>query len=274
MPFTKPFNMKRMYLRIKAAKLLIKLGRLIQSSAVVVMRPDDLVEFSRRHYFKPTNVQGWSDVQMVNSGLSTQEQSLLDKSNVKKGRMLLLGVGGGREAIPLAKMGFEVTGIDFIPQMVERAKENAEKNGVKISGLVQEISKLDLPENTFDIAWLSAAMYSCVPTLKRRVNMLKKINYSLKPGSCFMLGFLWNPNEHISSKSFLIKKLIACLTLGNLNYERGDILRFNLEFIHTFSSIDELKAEIIQSGSELVDIQIIDGKEFAGAIVKKPLENG
>jgi len=89
-----------------------------------------------------------------------------------------------------------------------------------------------------------------------------------------MLGFLWNPNEHISSKSFLMKKLIACLTLGNLNYERGDILRFNLEFIHTFSSIDELKAEIIQSGSELVDIQIIDGKEFAGAIVKKPLENG
>ncbi|MBU4267950.1 MAG: class I SAM-dependent methyltransferase [Acidobacteria bacterium] len=259
-----------MHPRIAIAKFLLKLGRFIQSSAVVVMRPNDLVEFSRRHYFKPANVQGWCDDQLVNSGFSTLEHSLLDKINVNKGRLLLLGLGGGREAIPLAKMGFEVTGVDFIPQMVEQAMANAKQNGVEISGVVQEISKLDLPENAFDIAWLSAAMYSCVPTRKRRGDMLKRIAKALRPGGYFVFGFFWNPKADVSSKSVFLKKMVAWLSLGNLQYEKGDMLRFNLEFIHAFTAIEELKMEIIKGGFELIDIQAIDGNEFAGAIARKP----
>jgi len=259
-----------MHPRIAIAKFLLKLGRFIQSSAVVVMRPNDLVEFSRRHYFKPANVQGWCDDQLVNSGFSTLEHSLLDKINVNKGRLLLLGLGGGREAIPLAKMGFEVTGVDFIPQMVEQAMANAKQNGVEISGVVQEISKLDLPENAFDIAWLSAAMYSCVPTRKRRGDMLKRIAKALRPGGYFVFGFFWNPKADVSSKSVFLKKMVAWLSLGNLQYEKGDMLRFNLEFIHAFTAIEELKMEIIKGGFELIDIQAIDGNAFAGAIARKP----
>ncbi|MCJ7525553.1 MAG: class I SAM-dependent methyltransferase [Candidatus Aminicenantes bacterium] len=260
-----------MHLRIKVAKLLIKIGRLIQSSTVAVMRPDDLVKFSQQHYANPNNIQGWCDDQVVNSGLSILEQSLLEKININKGRLLLLGLGGGREAIPLAKIGFEVTGVDFIQQMVERAKENAQKSGVKITGLVQEISKLDLPENAFDIIWLSAAMYSCVPTRKRRLAMLRRIIKSLNPGGYFVFGFLWNPKADISAKSVFLKKMIAWLSLGNLHYEKGDMLRFNLEFIHAFTSTEELKVEIMQGGFKLVDIQIIDKNEFAGAIARKPM---
>jgi 2-polyprenyl-3-methyl-5-hydroxy-6-metoxy-1,4-benzoquinol methylase len=132
----RPNRVNLMHPRIKIAKFLIRTGRFIQSAAVAVMRPNDLVEFSRRHYFKPDNVQIWCDEQLVNSGFSTLEQSLLDKISINQGQMLLLGLGGGREAIPMAKMGFEVTGVDSVPQMVERAKENAKKNGVRISCLV------------------------------------------------------------------------------------------------------------------------------------------
>lgn len=259
-----------MHLRIKAAKLLIKTGRFIQSAAVVVMRPNELVEFSRQNYAKQSAVQGWSDSRFVSSGLSPQEQTLLDKTKMNKGRLLLLGVGGGREAIPLAKMGFEVTGVDFIPEMVERAKENAKKSGVEISGLVQEISQLDIPEQSFDLAWLSAAMYSCIPTRKRRGDMLKRIGRTLKPGGCFVLGFLWNPRDSVSKKKSLFRKIIAWLTWGNLNYEDGDTLRFNLEFIHTFTRIEDLKAEIVRGGFELIDIQTSDESEFAGAVARKP----
>ena len=257
--------------RIKAARLLIKTGRFIQSTAVAVMRPHDLIEFSRQHYLKPDNVQGWSDEKLVNSGLSALERSLLNKTGTNQGRLLLLGVGGGREAIPLAKHGFEVTGVDFVLQMVKRAEENARKNGVRIIGLVQEISRLDLPENAYDITWLSAAMYSCVPTRKRRVDMLKRIHKALRPGGYFIFGFIWNPRADSSAKSMILNKMIAWLTFGNLHHEKGDMLRFNLEFIHAFTALKELKAEIIQGGFELIDIQANDENEFAGAVARKPL---
>lgn len=259
-----------MSLRIKIAKLLIRLGRFIQSSAVVVMRPDDLIEFNRQHYFKPNNIQVWCDDPFVSSGLTNQEKLLLDKIKLKKGRLLLLGLGGGREAISLAKMGFEVTGVDFVPQMVMGAKNNAEKYGLKISGLVQDISKLDLPEDTYDIAWLSAAMYSCVPTRKRRVGMLKNVFHTLKPGGYFVFEFLWNPQMRVSSKNMFLKKLIAGVTLGNLEYEKGDMLRFNNEFIHSFTSIDEVNDEILQAGFLFINIHANEGNKFAGAVVRKP----
>ncbi len=259
--------------RIKVARFLIRLGRFIQSSAVAVLRPKDLIEFSRRHYSKPNNVQGWCDEQFVNSGLSALEQSLLEKMNMNKGRLLLLGLGGGREAIPLAKKGFSVTGVDFIPQMVERSKEAAKKNGVEISGMVQNISKLDLPESTFEVVWLSAAMYSCVPTRKRRLDMLKRIYQSLSPGGYFVFGFYWDPKVDVSSKSVFLKKLVAWLSMGNLRYEKGDMLRFNLEFIHAFTAIEDLKWEIARSDFELIDIQANDDHPFAGAIARKPFSS-
>jgi SAM-dependent methyltransferase len=259
-----------MHPRIAIAKFLIKLGGLIQGAAPAVMRPRDLIEFSRRHYLRPDNVRGWSDEPLVNSGLSSLEQSLLAKIEVKKGPLLLLGVGGGREAIPLAKLGFTVTGIDFIPGMVERAKENAEKNSVQIIGSVQEITNLDLPQHDFTVAWLSAAMYSCIPTRKKRLAMLKRIHGALAPGGCFVLGFLWNPQADRSRRMVLLKKILGWLSLGSTQYERGDMLRFNLEFIHVFTDLDALKEEILRGGFEHIEIQADAENEFAGAIARKP----
>jgi SAM-dependent methyltransferase len=257
--------------RIQIARLMIRMGRFIQSAAVAVMRPADLVEFSRRHYFRPESVRGWGDDQLINSGLSPLEQSLLGKIPVRQGHLLLLGVGGGREAIPLAKLGFAVTGVDFIPGMVEQALKNAEKNGLKIFGLIQEISKLDLPVESFSIAWLSAAMYSCVPTRKRRVDMLKRIARTLIPGGYLALGFRWNPGADASSRMVFMKKMTAWLSLGNLRCEKGDGLRFDVEFIHTFTDLDELKGEIAEGGFEMLDIQAADESEFAGAVARKPV---
>lgn len=258
-----------MHPRIAIAKFLLKLGRFIKSSAVVVMRPNELIEFSRQYYAKHSAVLDWSDEQFVNSGLNSQELSILDKTNINKGRLLLLGIGGGREAIPLVKMGFEVTGVDFIPKMVERAKENVRKNGVEIIGLVQEISKLDLTDNAYDVVWLSSAMYSCVPTRNRRVDMLKRISKALKPGGVFVFGFLWIPSADTSATSVLLRKTLAWVTLGNLHYEKGDTLRFDREFIHAFTNVDDLKAEMIQGGFEPVDIQLSATSEFANAMAKK-----
>ncbi|NIV37994.1 MAG: hypothetical protein GWN58_53840, partial [Anaerolineae bacterium] len=49
-----------MSIRVSLARFLLQLGDFVQSLAVVVMKPDDLIEFSRQTYDKPQNVEGWA----------------------------------------------------------------------------------------------------------------------------------------------------------------------------------------------------------------------
>ena len=63
--------------RIPLARGLLRLGAFIQSLAVVVMRPDDLVEFSRQSYARPRTVESWAGDAMVDSGLTLEEHDLL-----------------------------------------------------------------------------------------------------------------------------------------------------------------------------------------------------
>lgn len=178
-----------MSFRTTIARRLLSLGRLVQSLALMVMKPDDLVEFGRQMYARPHNVAEWASDPVVGPGLRPEELALIEQLPTKSGKLLLLDVGGGREAIPLARAGFLVTGVDFIPGMVEQAKANAEKAGVRLEGLVQEISGLDVAPESYDVVWLSAAMYSSVPTRRRRIAMLKRIHRALHPAATFSANF-------------------------------------------------------------------------------------
>jgi SAM-dependent methyltransferase len=257
--------------RIIFARFLIRVGGFIQSQALMVMRPNDLVEFSRQTYAREKMVEGLGRHDLISPTLHLDEQALLDKLLLKKGRLLLLGVGGGREAIPLAQMGFEVTGVDFVPEMVEKARENASRHGVKIEGLVQEISQLDVSSGSYDVVWLSAAMYSCIPTKGRRVAMLRKINNTLKPGGYFLCQFRWAAKDGAAHLWELVRKIVAFITLGNLWYEKGDTLSYNIEFIHAFSQEDEVRSEFAAGGFEVMHLRSADEILLGGAVLRKPL---
>jgi len=97
--------------RIIIGRFLIRLGRFINSLAVVVMRPDDLVEFGRQTYADPESVENLCREETVDLGLTAVEKVLLEKIPLKKGRLLLLGVGDGREAISSASFN-GIRGVD------------------------------------------------------------------------------------------------------------------------------------------------------------------
>jgi len=257
--------------RVVLGRSMIRLGRLIESLAVMAMRPDDLVEFSRQSYLRPRTVAGWSRSELVEPGLYDQEKALLRHLPVKEGRLLLLGVGGGREAIPLGRMGFAITGVDFIPEMVAKAVENAGRHGIAVEGLVQEISSLDVPEAAYDVAWLSAAMYSCLPTRRRRVAMLRRIRRALRPGGFFVFQFHWSAGDRRSRRLELARRVFAGLTLGNLSYEPGDMLWGGVEFIHGFLSEAELRSEFAEGGFDITHLELPSAERGirGGAVLRK-----
>jgi len=248
---------------------MIRFGKLIQSLAVSVMRPDDLMVFSRQSYAEPRSVEYWTRNTFVNSGLTAGEKALLSKVPFRCGRLLLLDVGGGREAIPLAQMGFDVTGVDFLLQMITRAIDNAARCGLKLTGIVQEKSRLSVPEATYDAAWLSAGMYSSIPTRSRRIGLLKRIWAALKPGGYVVCEFQTSSDPAFSRKRESIRRAFTFLTLGNFWYERGDMLWLDQEFIHAFSSEGELRFELEQGGFEVVHMDFGQKGFRGGAVLRK-----
>lgn len=262
-----------MSVRVSLARGLLRLGAFVQSLALMVMRPDDLVEFSRQSYARPRSVEGWSEDALLDSGLSSSELDLVAAVSDTTGNLLLLGVGGGREAIPLARMGFQVTGVDYVPAMVDRAIESAARRGLKIEGLVQEISRLDVPAGAYDVVWLSRAMYSCVPTRARRVEMVRRIARALKPGGWLLCQFHWCPSPRPPGRGRFLRRLFAACTLGNLTYEAGDTLWLDVEFVHQFSSEEAIRSELEESGLSVVCIKT--GPTLMGsAVCRKSLETG
>lgn len=201
-------------------------------------------------------------------GLYPDEMALLEKVPLKQGRVLLLCVGDGREAISLVRMGFEVTGVDFVPEIVEKAKNNAVRCGLRFEGLVQEISKLEVPAGSYDLVWLSVAMYSCVPTRRRRVKMLKRIRRALRPEGHFLCQFHFDTRAGFSRRGELIRRTFAFFTLGNLWYEKGDMLWNDLEFLHAFSSEEELRSEFEEGGFRVVHIHTPERGMRGGAVLR------
>jgi SAM-dependent methyltransferase len=257
--------------RIRVARFLVRLGDFIKSLAMRVMRPDDLVEIGRQSYARADLVKYWGSAGMAGGGLDPFESGLLEKVPAPPGRLLLLAVGGGREAIPLAHLGFAVTGVDFIPELVEKAKENAAGRGVTIEGLVQEIAQLEVPPASYDLVWLGNLMYSAIPSRRRRVQMLRRIHQALTPGGHFICTFRWGPAHGFSSTAEFVRQAFAFLTLGNLWFEPGDDLNV-FEFFHVFSSEAGLLSEFGEGGLTVLNLQVPEGWKGGrgGAVLQAP----
>lgn len=258
-----------MSVRCRLARFLLRLSSLLQSLPVVVMKPDDLVDFGRRSYARPQTVDSWMEDELVDSGLSEEEDRLLSDTPRKQGDLLLLGLGGGREAIALARRGFRVTGVDYLEEMVRGAMTNARSRDMKIEGLVQEISRLDAGDERFDVVWLSRAMYSSVPTRRRRLEMLRRIARSLRPRGILICQFMWLDGVHQSSRIERIRRFLAATGLFNGAYETGDSLWLNVEFLHLFPSRELLLSELQEGGFDVEKIHMDFPGNRGGAICRK-----
>lgn len=100
--------------RIALARFLLRLSQFLSTLPVVIMRPGDMVEFSRQAYER--NSRAYGELNDPDAGLSQDEMVLWEKVPCQSGRMLVLGGGGGREVIFFARQGFAVTGVDFSDQ--------------------------------------------------------------------------------------------------------------------------------------------------------------
>jgi 2-polyprenyl-3-methyl-5-hydroxy-6-metoxy-1,4-benzoquinol methylase len=106
---------------------------------------------------------------------------LLEKMNfISSGKILIAGCGKGYDAVLAAEKGFEVIAVDFSETAINFAKKFAEKKGVKINFLCEDIFKLsDDYLESFDVVYEYTTYCAINPS--RREEFAEKISSLIKP---------------------------------------------------------------------------------------------
>lgn len=102
---------------------------------------------------------------------------------VKLGRAVSLCEGEGRNAVYLAKLGFEVTAVDFSHVGLAKAKALADQHQVTLQYIVADLKDFELEGNAWDLV---VSVFS-QPDVAVRQRLYAQLNSSLTLGGAFIL---------------------------------------------------------------------------------------
>lgn len=98
----------------------------------------------------------------------------------EKGKLLDLGCGQGRDALPLAKLGYQVTAIDDCEIGLNQLKAKASLENIKLNLIKTDIYKFEAFDE-YDIVLLDSMFHFEKKDKKKETTFLKRILEALKP---------------------------------------------------------------------------------------------
>jgi len=100
----------------------------------------------------------------------------------KKGNVLDLGCEQGRDAIPLARLGYSVTGIDNSKVGIEQMNQIGQDENLNLVGQVEDIYAFDR-FSEFDIVLIDSMFHFAKKDKEKEIGLIKRIVADIKKGS-------------------------------------------------------------------------------------------
>jgi SAM-dependent methyltransferase len=140
------------------------------------------------------------------------------------GRVLELGVGTGRLAIPLAATGLEVVGVDASEAMLARLREK-DPTGSVITRLGDMVD--DLPDGPFALAFVAYNTFFNLADAERQTHCFGEVAARLAPGGHFVVE-VFVPEDpprsgsDISVRSLSADRLVLSASLHDPEQQRAE----------------------------------------------------
>ena len=137
-------------------------------------------------------------------------KSNLKNKNIEKLEILDLGCGGGLTCEPLARLKAKVTGIDFVKENIEVAKNHAKLSNLKINYITQDLDKLNI-KNKYDVILI----LEVIEHLDDWGKLILNIKKNLKPKGKIIISTI---NKNYLSKIFAIyvaENILKCIIAYN-----------------------------------------------------------
>jgi ubiquinone/menaquinone biosynthesis C-methylase UbiE len=133
------------------------------------------------------------DFTVIANAMRESGEALVERIGIKKGMKVLdLGCGDGTTALPLARLGADVTGVDIAANLVEAGNKRVKEEGLtNITFQVGDACNLEeLQDQTFDmVVSIFGAMFAPKP-----FDVAKEMVRVTKPGGKIVMGN-WIPGD-------------------------------------------------------------------------------
>ena len=139
--------------------------------------------------------QTWAsgDYSAVAARIVPMAEKLVEAADLQAGqRVLDVACGNGNAALAAARCGCEVTGIDYVPELLERGRARAAAEGLEVEFAEGDAEGLRFPDGAFD-AVLSVVGVMFTPDQERAAAELARV---CRPGGTIAVAN-WTPTSFV-----------------------------------------------------------------------------
>jgi len=151
------------------------------------------------------------DESLAGTPLLDLDRRFVERHCPTPARVIDLGCGTGRVAIPLAQLGYRVTAVDLSEEMLRVAGEKAAAAGVRLDRIRANVVELDgLRDGPFDTALCMFATLGMVAGAEARRRVVANAYRVLRPGGVFVLHVhaRWHHLRTAAGRGWLVRDVV------------------------------------------------------------------
>jgi SAM-dependent methyltransferase len=204
----------------------------------------------------------------VDAGLTLSEDAFYTRFLRKRDRILLAGCGTGRDLIALRQRGYDVAGLEPVPEVVALAQQHLARHGLSApvhTGLIQSAEL----NGFYDAVVFSNGCYSLLQGAALRIATLSRVAAHLTPSGRIIISY--QPANRRSLYGLWLTRAAAVICRSDWTPEPGDMFSPDpfvprlIRYQHVFAPA-EFSRECDAAGlALLVDEMLGDGHRLAAA---------
>lgn len=193
---------------------------------------------------------------------------IVEKEIRTEGRILLdLACGSGSMSVEMAKLGYDVIGVDNSPAMLSAAMDKKYDSGLPIQYLCQDMREIDM-FGTIDVTICTLDSLNHLPSLADVQQVFDRVSLFAQPGGLFIfdMNTIYKHREVLHDKTFVFDTdSVFCVWENHLK-EDSNIVEMQLTFFEKDGDAYFRSDELITENAYMTD-EITDAIRNAGLIL-------